>query len=294
MHSRAFGRTGLRVPVLGFGAMQLGDPRIDDGEAGRLLNAVVDAGLALIDTARSYGVSEERIGRHLAHRRGEIILSTKVGYGVPGVPDWTGECILRGVDAARARLRTETIDIVQLHSCGLDTLRCSEVAGALLRCVEQGKIRVAAYSGDDDALDFAVASGAFGSFQTSVSVCDQRSLPILERARAQGAGTIAKRTFAGRPWAAQSAPADPTHGEYYRRFETLRRELQATPGDWDEVALRFAAYEEPVDCVIVGGTNARHVERNLAAVTKGPLEPGLHAAIRAAFEKQGGDWRGLV
>jgi aryl-alcohol dehydrogenase-like predicted oxidoreductase len=59
-------------------------------------------------------------------------------------------------------------------------------------------------------------------------------------------------------------------------------------------APRFAAYEDPVDCAIVGDTNARHVERNLAAVTQGPLEPGLRAAIRAAYEKQGDDWRGLV
>src|SRR5512140_625967 len=119
MPLHAFGRTGLHVPVLGSGAMQLGDPRIDDAEAGRVLNAVVDAGATLIDTARSYGLSEERIGRHLAHRRGEFILSTKVGYGIVGVPDWTRECILRGVDAARDRLRTDVIDVVHLHSCGL-------------------------------------------------------------------------------------------------------------------------------------------------------------------------------
>src|SRR5512147_1360728 len=106
MSPRSFGRTGLTVPVLGFGAMQLGDPRIDGPEAGRVLNAVVDAGITLIDTARADGLSEERIGRYLAHRRADFILSTKVGYGVAGVPDWTHECILRGVDAARDRLRT--------------------------------------------------------------------------------------------------------------------------------------------------------------------------------------------
>jgi aryl-alcohol dehydrogenase-like predicted oxidoreductase len=294
MQLRAFGRTGLHVPVLGFGAMQLGDPRIDEAEAGRVLNAVVDAGATLIDTARSYGLSEERIGRHLAHRRGEFILATKVGYGIAGVPDWTRECILRGVDAARDRLRADVIDVVHLHSCGLDTLRAGEVADALSRCRAQGKIRIAAYSGDDAALAYAVDSGSFGSFEASVNPCDQQALPVLQRARANGAGTIAKRSLAGRPWTSAIGPVDPVHGEYHRRFAALRAEIAVAPEDWDDAALRFAAYEEGVDCVIVGGTNVQHVQRNLAAVSRGPLEPSLLAAIRDTYVRLGADWRGLV
>ena len=65
MQRRVFGRSGLEVPVLGFGAMQAGDPRLPEADAARLLNHALDLGLALIDSARSYGLSEERIGRHL-------------------------------------------------------------------------------------------------------------------------------------------------------------------------------------------------------------------------------------
>ena len=294
MQLRPFGRTGLHVPLLGFGAMQLGDPRIAEDDAARLLNAVVDAGVTLLDTARSYGLSEERIGRHLAHRRGDFTLSTKVGYGVPGVPDWTYDCIVRGVDAARDRLRTDVIDIVHLHSCGLETLRAGEVTDALSWCVAAGKVRVAAYSGDDAALAHAVGSRAFGSVQASVNLCDQQSLPMLQRARSRGMGTIAKRSLAGRPWVAAAVPDDDVHREYHRRFQALRPEFGFEPDDWDALALRFAAYADAVDCVIVGGSSAQHVQRNLAAVAAGPLEPGLRAAIRDAFAKLGTDWRGLV
>lgn len=70
MERRAFGGTGLVVPALGFGAMQAGSPLLPDDAAGRLLHQALDLGLTLIDTARSYGLSEERIGRHLARRRG--------------------------------------------------------------------------------------------------------------------------------------------------------------------------------------------------------------------------------
>ena len=65
--------------------------------------------------------------------RSEFVLSTKVGYGVPGISDWTCDCIVAGVDAARDRLRTDVIDIVHLHSCPLATLQNEDVVRALLR-----------------------------------------------------------------------------------------------------------------------------------------------------------------
>src|SRR5512139_3115020 len=160
MQRRPFGRTGLEVPVLGFGAIQVGDPRVSEEHAARLLNHALDLGFTLVDTARSYGLSEERVGRHLARRRDEFVLSTKVGYGVPGLRDWTYECVVAGVDAARDRLRTDVIDIVHLHSCDLGLLEEGEVASALEDCAAAGKLRVAAYSGDAAALRYAVMCGA--------------------------------------------------------------------------------------------------------------------------------------
>lgn len=295
MDVRPFGGTGLTVPVLGFGAMQLGDPRIPEAQVASLLHRALDLGLTLIDTARSYGLSEERIGRHLAGRRDEFVLSTKVGYGIEGLADWTHDCVLAGVDAARGRLRTDCIDVVHLHSCGLDLLRAGEVASALLRCVELGKVRVAAYSGDDEALRCAIGCGMFGSVQASASLCDQQSLDAFPVARARGLGTLAKRPLAGRPWAAPARPTDAVHSEYHRRFETLRAAgLEAAPGDWDAMALRFAAYAPGVDCVIVGGTDPRHLEENAATLSAGPLEPARQAVIRGAFARWGAHWRGLV
>ena len=117
MERRPFGTTGLTVPALGLGAGQVGDARLDEAGAARLLGGALDLGVTLLDTARSYGLSEERIGRHLAHRRGEFLLSTKVGYGVEGVADWTGPAVARGIDEALGRLRTDVIDLVFLHSC---------------------------------------------------------------------------------------------------------------------------------------------------------------------------------
>jgi aryl-alcohol dehydrogenase-like predicted oxidoreductase len=294
MHRRGFGQTGLVVPVLGFGAMQAGDPRLPEDAAARLLNHALDLGLSLIDTARSYGLSEERIGRHLAHRRDEFVLSTKVGYGVEGIADWTYDCVVAGVRDARARLRSDVLDVVHLHSCGLDLLETGEVAQALADCADRGWLRIAAYSGDGAALRHAVLSGAFAGVQASVNLCDQQSLRTVLEAAACGIGTIAKRPLAGQPWRAPGPPDDDVHADYWRRFEVLRREPGFDASDWEALALRFAAWAPGVDCAIVGGTDPRHLERNAAAVAEGPLDPSQVAAIRAAFARVGEHWPGRV
>jgi aryl-alcohol dehydrogenase-like predicted oxidoreductase len=291
-----FGHTGLEVPVLGFGAMQVGDPRLSELHAAQLLNHALDIGLTLIDTARSYGVSEERIGRHLARRRDEFVLSTKVGYGIGGIADWTYECVVAGVDAARDRLRTDVIDIVHLHSCSLESLDDGAVADALEHCRAAGKLRVAAYSGDAAALRYAISSGAFGSVQASLNLCDQQASRALVEARSCGLGTIAKRPLAGQPWRRAGATTEPAHAEYRRRFALLSPEFDciALDADWEAIALRFAAYAPGVDCAIVGSTDPRHLECNKAAVAAGPLAPGQRDAIRAAFARVGAAWQGQI
>src|ERR1700684_4018912 len=84
IQTRPLGRTGTDVTILGYGAMELrGQPRgpaISDDEAGRLLGAVLDSGINLIDTSVDYGRSEELIGRYVSHRRDEYFLASKCGW----------------------------------------------------------------------------------------------------------------------------------------------------------------------------------------------------------------------
>ena len=79
MESRPFGNTGLEVSAVGLGTGQIGDPKLGEDLVEELLLGALDAGVTLIDTARSYGLAEERIGRHLKHRRDEFVLATKGG-----------------------------------------------------------------------------------------------------------------------------------------------------------------------------------------------------------------------
>jgi aryl-alcohol dehydrogenase-like predicted oxidoreductase len=293
MDTRPFGTTGLTVPILGFGAGHIGDPALSEDEVGRLLHGALDLGVTLIDTARSYGLSEERIGRHLAGRRNEFVLSTKVGYGVPGIADWTGPVITAGIDAALGRLQTEWIDIVHLHSCPIETLAQGEVVAALQSAVAAGKVRVAAYSGDNAPLEWAVASGAFGSIELSINLMDQRGIDrVLPAAAARGLGVIAKRPAANAPWRFAERPAASDVALYWDRWRTLA--LDPGPYDWTELALRFAGYQEGVHCAIVGTGKLEHLRRNVEQIAKGPLPIDIATAIRTAFATHGEGWEGQI
>jgi aryl-alcohol dehydrogenase-like predicted oxidoreductase len=249
----------------------------------------------LIDTARGYGLSEERIGRHLAHRRPEFVLSTKVGYGIPGVPDWTHACILAGVDAALARMRCERLDIVHLHSCPLAVLEQGEVITALEACARAGKVGVVAYSGENAELEFALRSGRFGAVQTSISVCDQANLSArLPALRALGMGVIAKRPLAGAVWLRTKRPDDFAEGQYWDRWQAMGLTGLDEGLSRSEVALRFSAHCPGVSSSIVGTRQSVHFKQALAWVAKGPLHPELVDRIRSAFQGHERDWAGLI
>lgn len=293
-----FGATGLSVPPLGLGAGQVGDEALSDAEAGDLLNLAVDLGVLLIDTARGYGRSEWRIGRYLSSRRDEVVLTTKVGYDVPGCQDWTYEAVIGGVDRARAQLRCDTIDIVHLHSCDLEVLRTGAVIDALDEARSRGWLRVGAYSGEGAALDWAVDSGRFASIECSVNLCDQQVLDgAVARAAANGMGVIAKRPLANAPWRYSTAPHGLYVEPYWHRWQALgwQQETDFAGLPPDEVALRFAAFARGINCAIAGTASQANLRRNVAAVQHGPLPAGMAQALKTRFHAvDPGDWVGQL
>src|SRR5438552_3717648 len=102
MRARLLGQTGISVSPVALGCGALGDARLGEREAVRLVLGALELGVNLFDSARSYGLSEERLGRFLRGR--EVVRSTKGGYGIDGVADWSPEAIRLGIDAALERL----------------------------------------------------------------------------------------------------------------------------------------------------------------------------------------------
>lgn len=284
MLRRTLGDTGIETSALGLGAGPLGDCRLDEHDVTRLIHEALELGIRFIDTAPSYGVSEERLGRALRGRRDGVHLSTKVGYGVPGEPDWTGRCIARGIDLARERLRVDVLDVVHLHSCDAGTLARQDVRDALLEARAAGKVAHLAYSGDGEALTAARAWGDLSIVQTSFNLVDQ-----CAKDAADNRGWLGKRTLLNAAFAREGEVSADV-AEYRRRWQEA---------DWpDEVrrdparaALRFAAFGGP-HVVLVGTTRTENLRAAAAALAEGPLDFELHRAIAALGLQHA--WPGMI
>lgn len=287
MEQRPFGGTTLDVSVVGLGAGQVGEADVSEAQAAALLNGALDLGVTLVDTALSYGTSEERIGRHVGRRRGEFVLSSKGGSGVPGQEDWSPGSVRAGIEQTLRRTRSERVDVYYLHSCPLEVLRRGDLQETLDDAAAAGLIGIAGYSGDNEALAYAAASGRFGAIECSVNVADQWNLRHVV-GRQPELGVIAKRPIANAPWRFAERPTGHYAELYWERLRALA--LDPGPRGWAELALRFSAYAPGVHTAIVGTASLANLTANVAAAERGPLPPEVLDAIDAAWGRQGSDW----
>ncbi|GFO68515.1 aldo/keto reductase [Geomonas limicola] len=207
MRYRGLGDTGLQVSEIGFGAWGIGgttgDARAygptDDAVSARALKKAFDLGVTFYDTAALYGYghSEELIGETLAPVRDRIVISTKVGYlDFSGKQDFSPAHIRRSLEQSLRRLKTDYVDLFQLHDPAIELLTPDgEVLSTLRQLEQEGKIRVAGIStrSPKDSLT-AVRELGFKSVQVNFSLVDQRciELGIFDACRAAGAGIIAR------------------------------------------------------------------------------------------------------
>jgi len=160
LEHRRFGKTDMNVAVLGFGGAEIGYERVAPETVSKLLNGAIDGGLNVIDTAECYVDSEALIGDAIGGRRKDYYLFTKCGHA-PGADGWTKDAILRSVERSLKRLKTDAVDLVNLHSCSLNELMKGECIEALEQAKKEGKTRYIGYSGDAQAARYAVECGRF-------------------------------------------------------------------------------------------------------------------------------------
>ena len=298
MEMRTLGKTGLEVSRLGVGLSEIRS--VDPSRVAEVLNAALDAGINFLDTSACYGNSEELIGRTVSQRRDEFVLATKAGH-VTGDYDgesWTPETVRDSIDRSLKRLRTDHLDIVQLHTCSVDVLERGEVIEVLQDAKQAGKTRAIGYSGDNEGALWAVESGLFDTLQTSFNLVDQNArLKLFEPAVAQDMGIIAKRPIANGAWGASSAPSSYA-ADYFKRAQAMAAlgPIPETPDHRILLALGFTLAHEAVDTAIVGTQNPEHMRTNIAWVeNRLPIAPEAVAALHERFERLAEDrnWRQL-
>ena len=301
--TRTLGRTQADVTILGYGAMELrGEPRgpeIDDDTAGRLLNAVLDGGINLIDTSPDYGRSEELIGKHLGHRRDEFFLASKCGCLIeipadaqPPYPhDYRPANVRADVEQSLRRLRTDRLDLVQVHmSPSVEQLRDNQTVETLQELQKEGKVRFIGMSGILPNLPGQIAMDVFDAFQIPYSAVQRDHEELITAAAGTGAGTLIRGGAArGAPsedknW--QNGPLSQPAGLGQRNWAASGiGDLLAGSGMTPmEFVLRFTLSHPYLSTTIVGTASPGHLQSNIATAEKGPLPADLYAEAKSRLQ----------
>jgi aryl-alcohol dehydrogenase-like predicted oxidoreductase len=294
MRYRRLGDSGLTVSVVGLGANNFGNRDRVDGEGTRkVVDAAQEAGVTLIDTSDSYGASEELLGDALRGRREEFVLATKFGSDLRGAngPDWgargSRRYVRRAVERSLRRLRTDHIDLYQLHFPDPGT-PLEETLEALTELVREGKVR---YLGSSNLAAWQVTDAhwiaatrrlvPFISAQNHYSLLDRRvETELLPAAERFGVGVLPYFPLAsGLLTGKYRRGAAPPDGSRYQAWGIGDR-LTETRFDVVEALTSFAkergvglldvavsglAAQPAVASVIAGATRPEQVRANAAA-----------------------------
>ena len=291
------GKTGLRVTRLGYGAMEIRGSRIwsgrpvTDDQASTILNAVLDAGINFIDTANDYGRSEEFIGKFIGHRRGEFVLATKCGCTVVRKDDqtddtphvWTRENLFRGLEESLARMKTDFIDIMQLHNPSVEQVEQGSLVEALREMQKQGKVRFISISTTLPHLPAFLKSGVFASFQIPYSALERTHETWIATAAQAGIGTIIRGGVArGEPGAGLGS------ADRWKLFENARLDELREPGESrTSFLLRFTLSHPQIDTIIAGTLIPSHLQENMHAALRGPLPDNVYREAKSRLAAAG-------
>ncbi len=288
------GRTGLEVTQLGYGAMEIRGSRIwggrpiEDSEAERILNAVLDSGINFIDTANDYGRSEELIGKYIAGRRNEYVLATKCGCTVVRKDDstdetphvWTRDNLFRGLHESLSRMKTDYVDIMQLHNPTVEQVERGNLVEALQEMKQQGKVRWTGVSSTIPHIFTYIDWGVFDTFQIPYSALEREHEEVITRASQSGAGIIVRGGV---------ARGEPGQGlgnqDRWKEWETAKLDELLEPGEnRTQFLLRFTNSHPDMDTNIVGTKSPEHLRENIEAAARGPLPADVYAQAKARLD----------
>lgn len=298
MQYRDLGRTGIRVSAIGFGGWAIGGKteasgtpfgwgHTFDDESLAAIRRARELGVTFFDTADSYGFgrSESLLGIVLSRYRQEVVIATKVGV----VRTSSGELrknfsrqhIFHAVDGSLKRLRSDYIDLYQMHNPTLEELARSEIQDAMERLQDAGKIRFwgISVSTPEEGLEI-VRRGWGHALQVLYNVLNQAPAnELFPAAREKGYGIIARVPLAsglltGKFRLDSVFPADDVRQNFLtprrlqealERVDEVKSILGKTSRSLAEGALRFVLANDAVSTTIPGAKSPRQVEMNVAA-----------------------------
>ena len=254
MHYKTLGKTGLTVSAMGFGGIPI--QRIDAEGTKALIHRLADCGVNYIDTARGYTVSEEYLGYALEGIRDKFVLATKT-------MSRTREAMAKDIDISLKNLRTDYIDLYQIHNCPPEQLAqvCGEGGAleALLEAKAAGKIgHIGVTAHSVEVFEKALSYDWVETIMFPYNIVETQGDTLIRRCQEQNVGFIAMKPLAG------GAIEDAT------------------------LALRFLNANEDISVVIPGMADPAELDQNLAAVNDtAPLSPAELEQIDAIRRELG-------
>ncbi len=324
---RTLGRSGIEVSALGMGCWAIGGVtrapiaagsgafgwgEVDDQEAIAAIRAAVAAGVTFFETADVYGGghSEELLGRALEGRRHEVVIATKFGFAFDPYtrqmlgPDTSPAYIRRACEGSLRRLRTDYIDLYQLHIGEYDPAHLDDVCDVLDRLVAAGKIRAYGWCTWADRLEGArvfARRAACASIQHPANVL-QDAPEMIALCEEHGLASIANAPLAMSLLTGKLTPETrfPEHdvrhgwdlraGPQARQLEQvaqLREILTADGRSLVQGALAWLWARSPAIIPIPGFKTVRQAEENAAALRHGPLSQAQMRQIEQVLGRAG-------
>lgn len=299
MKYRALGRSGISVSEIGFGAWGIGGRTVgttsygdtDDRTSLAALDRALDRGITFYDTSSAYGDghSEELIGRAFEGRRSSVVIATKAGYDSwTRPPDFSPGAVVASTERSLRRLRSDYIDLLQLHNPPAEALRGGALGEALGRLQAAGKIRAWGVSAKSpvEAIEALKEFGA-GVVQANFNMMDVRaeSSGLFAEAEARGVGFIARTPlcfgFLTGMIRRDSVFPEGDHRRGWSRDQLdnwidgaadLLEAVGSRPGEEGaHAALRFCLSFPAISSVIPGILMPAEADSNAAASALGPL-----------------------
>jgi aryl-alcohol dehydrogenase-like predicted oxidoreductase len=339
MKTREFGKTGMIVSEIGFGGSRIGGffaGRHGSKEALHVLSGALDSGITFYDTADIYaqGESEVLIGKAFRGRRDEVVLATKGGYCLPaqrnllkrikplvrpivktlglrraklpsGIAgslsqDFSPSYLTRTLEASLKRLRTDYVDLYQLHSPPAPFLQGSafgEAIETLEKLKGQGKIRfygVATEIAEEAPFCLSASASGISSVQLGFGVLDLEALEqgTLPAAAARGLGVIARGCFGGGLLKDGLDEAQlKTATSKWQRILALRSFSKASGRPPLEIALQFCRGTPAISVTLLGMHTQRHLQENLRYLQRAPLTSEEYTTLSHRFGRQGEEYQ---
>ena len=285
MIKRTLGKTGLEVTVLGHGAMEVRGEDVSEDEADRILNAVLDGGINFIDTAYDYGMSEERIGKFISRRRSEFFLATKCGCTIEKGHVWTRENLLHNIETSLSRMKTDYVDIWQMHNPSVEEVRGEDLVKVMEEVKASGKVRHISISSTLPHITTYIGEGNLETYQIPYSALYREHEDVIGVAADAGVGTII------RGGVEKGEPGVSSREKKVNRWDTWEKaklDDLLSPGESRTAfLLRFTITHPGMHTTIVGTRNPDHLAENIKTMEVGELAADVYQEAKRRLDEIG-------